>query len=235
LDVNAAGVYDLNGAKIWDWNGDKRWPIASLTKLMTALVARDLIPANSQITVTAAAIQSLINNQTSPTFKVGDALTAGDMQKAMFIVSSNDAAESLANYYGYDKFIQAMNDKARELHMTDTVYVSASGLSVKNLSTITDLAKLVKFVWVNEPDLFALSRLTKSYVAVTNGGIKSRRYLININAFAGQSNFLGGKTGYLPQSDGNLISMFDVKGPKLIIVLGAGDRFKETKKILDTL
>ncbi len=235
LDAEAAAVYDLNGGKLWDWNGGKRWPMASLTKLMTALVAKEFIPDNEKITVTAEAEQPLIDFQTSATFRVGDTLSAKDAIKAMFVVSSNDAAEALATHYGYDKFISAMNAKAAELRMTDTVFVSPSGLSTRNLSTTTDLDKLVTFIWINYPDLISSSRQPKTYVTATNGGVRRRVNLTNINSFAGQDNFIGGKTGELPESGGNLISIFKVNGPKLIIVLGAGDRFKETQKILETL
>jgi len=235
LDADVAAVYDLNGGEIWGWNDMKRWPIASLTKLMTAVVAKGLIPDSDKIQITAEAEQPLKDNQTAPTFRIGDTLTAKDLIKAMLLVSSNDAAEALARHYGYDKFIQAMNDKAQELRMTDTVFVSPSGLSVKNLSTTTDLDKLVRFVWVSNPDLFATSRKPGDYVSVTKGGYRERRYLDNINSFAGEKNFLGGKTGQLPESGGNLISIFNVNGPKLIVILGAGDRFQETQKILDTL
>lgn len=235
LDVSAAGVYDLNGGKIWDWNGDKHWPIASLTKLMTALVAKEQIPDSDQIQISSEAEQPLKDNGAAPTFNIGDTLSAKDLVKAMFLVSSNDAAEALARHYGYDNFIRAMNDKAQELGMTNTVFASPSGLSVKNLSTATDLDKLVRFVWMSNRDLFATSRKTKDYVTVANGRYRTRRYLTNINTFAGEKNFLGGKTGQLPESGGNLISIFDANGPKLIIVLGAGDRFQETQTILATL
>jgi D-alanyl-D-alanine endopeptidase (penicillin-binding protein 7) len=235
LDASAAAVYDLNGGEIWGWNDMKHWPMASLTKLMTAVVAKELIPDNDKIQVTVEAEQPLKDNQAMPIFRIGDTLTAKDMIKAMLLVSSNDAAEALAQHYGYDKFIQAMNAKAQELRMTDTIFVSPSGLSVKNLSTATDLEKLVKFIWMSNPDLFATSRKRWDYVTVTKDSSVSRRRLDNINTFAGEKNFLGGKTGQLAESGGNLISLFDINGPKLIIVLGAGDKFQETQKILNSL
>ncbi len=236
-DAATAAAYSLqDNARIWSWNAGKRWPIASLTKLMTILVASDLMPMGRRITITQTDEGYLAAATATPTFQAGDTLTVKDLITSMLIVSSDDAAEALADNYGRERFMQAMNDTANGLGMTETDYVSPSGLSAKNLSTTADLYKLVEFIWSTDPSLFQTTRETQATVTVYGTDSVGRiRYLTNIDRFAGRKDFLGGKTGTLPVSAQNLIALFDVNGPKAIIVLGSRNRYAEAEKILATL
>ncbi|MCL4405197.1 MAG: serine hydrolase [Patescibacteria group bacterium] len=236
-DAATAAVYSLqDGTEILGWNDGKQWPIASLTKLMTALVTSRLLPSDQLVTVSSTDEQYLTAAQAAPTFKVGDTLTVRDLITSMMIVSSDDAAEALADYYGRDKFLQVMNDTAKSLNMDDTRFVSPSGLSPQNLSTTSDLFQLVKFIWSTDPNLLALTRQKQARVTVYEGGAATFRYLTNIDQFAGAANFLGGKTGTLPVSAQNIISIFESGGAaKVIIVLGSTNRYAEATKLLTTL
>lgn len=236
-DAVTAAAYSLqDNSEIWGWNNGKQWPIASLTKLMTTLVANRLLLPDQLITISPTDEQYLQEAQATPTFKVGDTLTVRDLITSMLIVSSDDAAEALADYYGRTKFMQIMNDTAKSLGMNNTRFVSPSGLSTQNLSTTADLYKLVKFIWSTEPSFFQITRERQVVVTVYNGGVASLRYLTNIDQFAGTANFLGGKTGTLPASAENIISIFNTGGaPKAIIILGSTNRYAEANRILATL
>jgi len=211
------------------------WPVASLTKLMTALVAIEKIDLNTEIKLSEKVVEveaeGIIRN-----FKADEIYKASDLLKAMLVVSSNGAAEALAESYGEQNFISAMNQKAAELGMNDTKYFDSTGLNSQNQSTANDLAKLVNYIYFNfnHPEILNITQQkTISITELNSGQTKSFN---SMNEFAGQPNFLGGKTGFIDESKGNLISLFqdpDGRGPILIIVLGSEDRFGDTRKLLE--
>jgi len=234
IKVSAAGAYLMNGNEpLYAFRSQKQWPIASVTKLMTTLVTRKLMAKTETITMDEEAIAAFGE---AGDFKTGERFTAEDLVQAMLLVSSNDAAKALADHYGKEKFVAEMNRLATDIGMTNTIFVDATGLSLRNLSTSDDLSKLVRFIWSEDPGIFTITRLPYANIHDIDGG-RSRK-LDNINLFAGRSNFLGGKTGHLPDSNGNLVSIFnlpDKSSPVIIVVLGAEDRFKETERILRKL
>ena len=231
VQASAAGAYGEGGKETFGWETDKRWPIASLTKLMTAVVALENLPINEVITISEEAVAT---EGDSGSFRAGEKFKLNDLLKAMMLVSSNDAAAAIAMRVGEDEFVAAMNKKAEALGLTDTNFVDPTGLSVKNQSTVVDLLRLTEYMRNFEPEIFAVTKKTKDIIVEVKTG--KRRTIVNINAFAGRSDFLGGKTGSTLEAGENLISVFKVAGePKTIIILGALDRFAETEKIKDSL
>lgn len=211
-------------------NPDGRWPIASITKLMTAIVASEQGLLTKNITFTDAMIAAEGN---AGNFKAGDTMTGSDIMKGMLLASSNDAAEALSQTYGSDAFIALMNDKAKALRMMDTTYFDPSGLSARNQSTSDDLYKLMSYLQSEHPELLAITRQKK--ITVTELNTKRKRAIANIDVFAGQANFIGGKTGYITEAEGNgnLVTLFTHNSqPLMIVVLGSPDRFGETRKLL---
>ncbi|OGM94263.1 hypothetical protein A2524_01150 [Candidatus Wolfebacteria bacterium RIFOXYD12_FULL_48_21] len=209
---------------------DGRWPIASITKLMTAIVATELGMAKQDFTLTDAMVKT---EGDAGGFKMGELFTGYDLLAAMLLSSSNDAAEAFAQSYGRDAFIRRMNVKAQELRMLSTHYVDPSGLSPLNQSTPSDLYKLAGYLHATHPDILKVSRQRKATIVDLNTNRK--RIVTTINEFAGQATFLGGKTGYIVEAEGNgnLLSVFMHNGqPFTLIVLGSPDRFGETKTLL---
>lgn len=203
ISSQSALAEELNDETIfYELNKGQRWPIASLTKLMTGTVALEKITNTKEI---------------------------NDLIKEMMLISSNEAAETLAATLGAEKFIAAMNERAQELGMNQTSFFDTTGLSFLNQSTVTDLYKLVNYVVLKHPQIFQWSREKELK-------IKGKKY-VNINQFVGRPDFLGGKTGYTDEANGNLISIFSTsKKPLVIIILGAADqaeRFEQTKKLLE--
>jgi D-alanyl-D-alanine carboxypeptidase len=213
---------------------ENRWPIASLTKLMTALIAVENLDLDAKVKLSENAVSQ---PGTSGDFKSGEIYRNGDLLKAMLLLSSNDAAMALAESYGAEKdFVSAMNKKAAELKMTETKFVDPTGVSFLNQSTANDLAKLVDYIYFHHREIFDLTKEKSfSITEIQSGKIKK---IYNINEFTGQKIFLGGKTGFINESKENLISLFDDpfgRGPLLIIVLGSNDRFGDTKMLLKEL
>ena len=197
VELNAAGAYLLDGKPLYEFRTDKRWPIASVTKLMTALVARELLSPGEVIVITPEAVAA---EGAAGGFSAYEKYRLSELEEAVLAVSSNDAAFAIAAHYGETDFIREMNRMAALLGMNETNFSDPTG-------TITD-------------------ELGRS------------RTLANINVFAGRADFLGGKTGSLPEAHGNLVSIFklpDETSPVVIVVLGAGDRFEETENILGKL
>jgi len=228
-DVSAAAVLDLeSGAPYFSYKEKIRWPMASLTKIMTAAVATEKLNMDQDVTITDEDFKFL--EGAGATLKVGDKYSLGDLIQIMLTVSSNEAAEAIANAYGRDGFIKAMNDQAKDWGLRDTNFNDPTGISVSNQSTASDLYKLTRQVYNGFPELFKITRKTKILVREVESH-KAVRFA-NINTFAGRADFLGGKTGFTEEAQGNLISIFSLNArPVVIVVLGTTDRFGESEKL----
>jgi len=236
VTVSAAGAYTMGGQELYNFRADKRWPIASVTKLMTALAADRLYLSEKPYELIPITEEMVLTEGNSGGLKAGEVMVADDLIKAMMLVSSNDAAAALAIHYGEDAFVDEMNRIAIELGMVNTKLVDPTGLSVQNLSTVEDLRRLVKFIWEEESYIFEITQ--REGGVITDRAKGSSWRLESINEFSGRSDFLGGKTGSIPEAEGNLVSIFEVseRGEQvIIIVLGTEDRFLETENILNNL
>lgn len=146
LASGSALLVDLKTNEVlYSSNPDLVVPIASVTKLMTAMVALDAkLPLDEQLPVTirdAREMQGVFSR-----VRIGSEISRREMLLLALMSSENRAAASLAHHYpgGYSAFIQAMNAKAKALGMTHTRYVEPTGLSVQNVSSANDLVKLLK-------------------------------------------------------------------------------------------
>ena len=231
IEATEAAIIDLqNGLSYFEINGSGRWPLASLAKIVTAVVAIQKMDLNREIVISEEDL--IFSSEEGQKLKAGDRYQLRDLISVMIAVSCNEAAEAIANAFGRAKFIEAMNDLASEWGLSSSYFKDPVGISISNQSTIKDIYKLVKKVLSDYPEIFKFSRQTRATIKELNSG-KIFRYDSN-NQFAGRADFLGGKTGYTDDAIGNLVSIFTYgKKPILIVVLGASDRFGETSKLLD--
>lgn len=141
-------VQDLNSASVlYDKNSEDARPIASITKLMTALVvAESGLSLDETLSIDEADIDRLRNSRSR--LAVGVRMTRADMLHLALMSSENRAAHALGRHYpgGMPAFIRAMNDKARAMGMRHTRFVDPTGLSADNVSTPRDLVKLLRAV-----------------------------------------------------------------------------------------
>lgn len=216
ISATAVLVKDLFAAEpMLAVNSDQQWPMASLTKLMTAVVARENIAKDVMIKMTERAIAT---ESAAGNFVVGKFYGREELIRALLKVSSNDAAAAIAEFVGEEKLFQLMNQKAQALKMHETRFFDPSGLSSLNQSTLENLEKLVTYIYYYHPEIFRVTQEADG----------------NIHPFAGQPDFIGGKTGFIDEANGNLISLFNNDGrPLLIIVLGSDDRAKDTRILHD--
>ncbi|MBI2013703.1 MAG: D-alanyl-D-alanine carboxypeptidase [Candidatus Colwellbacteria bacterium] len=231
ISARSLGVFDLKGGEFALRDETKLWPIASITKLMSALIIYDYVPAGAKIKISAVDI--VRGEHDYEMFSAGEVFTRDDLLKAMLMRSSNTAAEALANFSA-DRadFIQLMNSYAVRLGMKSTRFYDPSGISSQNQSNVEDLFKLVMAILTEKPQIFEITG--RAAANVTELTTLETREILNIIPFAGRPDFFGGKTGTTPAAVGNLVAVFaESGGGRVIILLGTEDRFREAELILN--
>lgn len=191
-------------------------PIASITKLMTALVVAEARqPLDELLTISDEDIDFEKNSRSR--LKVGTALTRAEMLHLALMASENRAANALGRHYpgGLPAFVAAMNRKAQALGMTETRYAEPTGLSSANQSSARDLATLVKVAY-QQPMLRELSTSPEAWVAVGDRVVGFR----NTNRLVANPEWEIGlqKTGYIAEAGRCLVMQARMAGRKLIMV-----------------
>ncbi|MGN5223219.1 D-alanyl-D-alanine endopeptidase [Aeromonas veronii] len=221
------------GEVISERNGNRVMPIASLTKLMTALVVLDAnLRLNEMLTVTNADIDRI--KGTGSRLAIGSRLSRAEMLHIALMSSENRAASALARHYpgGQRAFVEAMNAKARILGMWNTRYADSTGLNPRNVSTAQDLAKLAAAA-ASYPLIRQYSTDEQSYVR-TN---KRQLHYLNSNRLIreGQWEFTLSKTGYIREAGRCLVLGTKVnREPVIMVLLNAettNDRVADAKRI----
>ncbi len=225
--------FDGDGIKLLlQKDAQKILPIASLTKLMTALVVLENYNLSEKITISQLAMDQ---EGEQGDLKLGQVFSVKGLLYVMLMESSNRASFSLAERLGRGSFIKLMNDRAVALGLNNTQFQDVSGLSSASYSTASDLAILTNYLFKNYP-LFREIISKKEYNLFLPDGLFHHR-LINTNKFLGQSNIVGGKTGFTEAAGGCFMTIQQNQSEdsyRINIVLGAEDRFSEMQKIIDS-
>lgn len=226
-------IQDLTSKTIlYSRNPDTRVLPASTTKIMTALVALDTWPDLS--TVITVQNEDRAIGQTISLIK-GEQLTIQSLLYGLLVHSGNDASLALADNHpdGYAGFVNAMNKKAKELHLDNTFYKNPSGVEqYGHVTTARDLAVLAS-VAINNPqiaDIVATRQITIFDVTQTHS-----HYLESTNELLGILPGLRGlKTGWTENAGECLVSYVERDGNALIfVVMGSADRFGDTTALVD--
>jgi D-alanyl-D-alanine endopeptidase (penicillin-binding protein 7) len=217
LKSNAVMVVDQETHKVlFNKNGSAVLPIASLTKLMTALVVTDAgLPLDEHITIAQDDVDTLKGS--SSRLAVGTTLTRGELLHLALMSSENRAAHALGRTFpgGLARFVETMNVKAKLVGMTDTQYVDPTGLSPRNQSSAKDLATLASVAY-ERPVIRDLS-VSPSYEVAT--GSRTLQYR-NTNQLVNNPHWDIGlqKTGYISEAGRCLVMQATVAGRQLIMV-----------------
>lgn len=217
--VNAAVAYADADELVYGKNADRPVPIASITKLMTALVVIESgEPLTEWLEFRERHIPAPANAYTR--IRKGSELRRSDVLRIALMSSENFAAYTLASHHpgGYDAFVEAMNAKARELGMMNTTFVDPTGLSVNNHSTAADLVRLVK-ASAQYPQIREYS--TTRYFT---GHFRQPRYRLafgNTNILVHRESWGVGisKTGYLSEAGRCLVMLSEMDGRPVVTVL----------------
>jgi len=235
IQAKAAGVFDPQGDKfLFQVNIKEKLPIASLTKIMTAIIVLENLNLDDVIVVSRKAVMTEGENGR---LVIGEKLTVRNLLYVMLIKSSNDAAVALKDRI--NDFIALMNKKAKELGLENTHFVDSTGISKFNYSTIFDLAKIAKYSF-DKPLIWQMLGIRE--IEVYSQDRKFKHYLVNTNKLLFESanlqtQIIGGKTGFTKEAGGCMLTI--IKKPNkpgeylIVIVLGANNRELETKKLIE--
>ncbi len=208
-------------------NVNQPHPIASITKLMTALLTKEKIDQDRTIVLTAEMLKPLGQ---SPVLFAGLEISAEKLLKANLIQSTNDASLALAHFLGPAKFVDLMNERAKEIGMKETIFVDPHGLSLKNRSTVQDLLKLLSYIYTNHPEILTITKNNDFWLPDRNGKLLKFQ---NMNHFYPLPNFIGGKSGFLPNARQSMAAIFEINNnPIAILVLRSNNRQADIFAIL---
>ncbi len=232
-EITATGVVvlDINsGVYLYKRNENELLSPASTTKLLTALVSLDAYNLDDVVTVT-----DIANDGQVMGLVPGEKITVENLLYGALIQSGNDAAWALAANYpgGVDKFVEAMNAKARALRLTKSYFTNPVGYDDPNQKiSPVDLALLGEAALNNKviAKMVAIPAITISDVTHTYF-----HQLRNVNQLLGKIPGVGGiKTGWTQEAGENLITLVERNGRRVItVVLKSQDRFSDTAKLID--
>ncbi len=219
LDLKSSVAYVLDqdtNEILFQKNENAVLPIASLTKLMTGVIVSEArLDMNEIITITEADVDTEKGSRSR--LKVGTQLTRGELMLLALMSSENRAAHALGRSYpgGLDRFVQAMNAKARLLGLQDTRYVEPTGLSSRNQSSARDLAMLTAYAY-NDKTLRDLSTSPDTQIVVNE---KPLNY-VNTNRLVRNPEWEIGlqKTGFISEAGQCLIMQAKFAGRRVIMV-----------------
>ncbi len=220
LRSSIALIYDVQGqSPLYTKNADTVAPIASITKLMTAMVVLDAqLPLDEEISISAQDIKDT-RKSTHSRMRPGMKLTRGELLRLALMSSENRAAAALARTYpgGIDAAVATMNDKASELGMKDTRFHDPTGLSRGNVSTAQDLVKMVQAA--QRYELIQKYSTTSSHV-VDVAGRRPMRFS-NTNPLVKNTSWDIGlsKTGYISEAGRCLVMQANINQRPVVIVL----------------
>lgn len=233
LSAQSVLVFDqASGQSLLEKNASMQTPIASITKLMTAMLVLNAgLPMEESITLTDEDRDTL--KGTGSRLAVGSSYTRGQLLHLALIASDNRAAHALGRSYpgGLERFVATMNRTARMLGMKDTVYVEPTGLSSENRSTAMDLAKLADYAHQNFPEIRHISttghyNLDGQRVVVQKKRQQPRVYyrsvaFNNTNRLTRMDDWNIGlsKTGFINEAGHCLVMQAQVADRDVIIVL----------------
>ncbi len=247
LKAKAVFVYDIVEDKIlYKKNETTQLPLASITKLMTALVATELLPPNSNISIKS----DFLKEEGDSGLLVSESWTLKDLLDFSLVTSSNDGMRSVASVIGafisktnnYDigrkDFIEKMNIRAKQLGLEETFFINETGLDVDSrvsggYSSAQNVNDLMKYMILKHPEILEATKYEKLSINSNNKKHNAKNTNDIVNSIPG---LFASKTGYTDMAGGNLIVAFDpsLGRPFIITVMGstADGRFEDVNLLV---
>ena len=246
---SAAYVYCATTEEVlWKKNASKQYNLASITKLMTCLIAAEKLDLAEEVTITQAATEVI---KTESFVYAGEKIKAEDLVYAALLASANDAAKALAiTVSGSEKkFVKLMNQKAKELGCKNTRFVTSSGVYNKNhYSSAEDIVKIARAAFAN-PDVLRIAKVAEYTVPATNktdavtlkttnlflkgGEADTGNGKIKIKKYKGM---VAGKTGTTNVNRTTMVVLCKIDGFDIYAVIldsTLQQRYRDIKKLLD--
>ncbi len=246
ITASSAFVWDITTQQaLFAKNENESVPLASLTKLMTALVAHELLSEEAKVTIGPEASRQ----ESASGLGVGTIFSQKALTNLVMMASSNDGAYALAATAGRQlqtesapqAFVAAMNVRAEEIGLTGMRFNNPTGLDVSSseaggYGSAKDVAFLMEYILKHEPEILALTQDPNARIFADNGEYVDAE---NTNFFIDEiPGLLGSKTGYTDLAGGNLVVAYDagLNRPIVIVALGSTqyDRFTDVIELLET-
>jgi D-alanyl-D-alanine carboxypeptidase (penicillin-binding protein 5/6) len=244
----SALVFDLQkNTVIYEKNDAEQLPLASITKLMTALTAMDLLPKDSQVTIR----KEFLQDDDSGLLTVGESWSLKNLLDFSLVVSSNGGARSIASVIGATllntddfsigraDFIKQMNLEAQKLGLSQSYFLNESGLDENSTQSggygsALDVEKLMQYILLNQPDILESTK----YSTLQVSSLSRMHTAVNTDTLADNiPGLLASKTGYTNLAGGNLAVVFDTSIGRqfILVVLGSTEagRFTDVQKLVD--
>jgi serine-type D-Ala-D-Ala carboxypeptidase (penicillin-binding protein 5/6) len=230
--IKAAALYMIelqSGKVLLEKNATRRLPPASLTKIMTALIALNASPLQEVVKIDKRAVV----HHSVYHFQAGEEFLMRDLLTAMLVASANDACEAVAWHIGGDdkRFVAMMNARARALHLKNTHFANPCGFDAPgHYSTAADLAKLTEQA-LQQPFFSMMVRTLARDISTVDGG--RQMLLHSTNELLVDPDVNGVKTGYTSKAGRCLIASMFKDGQRLLLVgLNVVDRWEQASRLL---
>lgn len=230
--IKASALYLVeleSGRVLLEKNATRRLPPASLTKIMTALIALESAPLQEVVKIDRRAL----NHHSSLQFQAGEEFLLRDLVTAMLVASANDACEAVAWHIGGDEkhFVAMMNERSGTLGLKDTQFANPCGFDAPgHYSTAADLAKLTERA-LQQPIFSMMVRTLVRDIRTVDG----RRQLMihSTNELLKDPDVNGVKTGYTSKAGRCLIASMFKDGHRLLLVgLNLMDQWEQASRLL---
>jgi D-alanyl-D-alanine carboxypeptidase len=248
LELNAASLLTVfvneetqESKVLFEKDTDKKLAIASLSKLMGALVVSRHYPLNEEILISR---QAVLEEENFGQLREGDRFIVRDLLYPLLMESSNDASAAFAFKVGMYNFLDLMNQEAGFLGLQNTFFVNHAGLDPDipggptNYSTARDLFLLTRYLKTFHPTTFEILGLKEQSLYTTNGqfhhAMENTNELLSSNGWP--TKVLGGKTGWTPEAKGALVLVLESpkgKGYLVNVILASDTRFKDMRELVD--
>lgn len=240
VDEDSADGVTTQKKMLFHKNENEKLPVASLTKLMTALLVLENYNLNQKIIIDQAAMDQ-VGEQGG--LELGQTLSVKNLLHIALMESSNRAAYALSEVTGPGAFVEAMNARAQALGLTNTHFQDSTGLDSGSYSTAQDIATLTEYLFDHQPLFREIVGLKEYDLYLDDGSFHHR--LISTNKLLGERGILGGKTGFTTDAKGCFVVIESLPGasdaspnnppqPYIInVVLGSDDRFFEMQQIIN--
>lgn len=229
---------------LYQLNVNQVLPIASIAKIMSALIVLENLELDQIVVVSREALERGMGDKGR--LVASEKITVGNLLRAMLVESSNDAAEVLAQFTEErirKNFVALMNKKAEEIGLRETRFSDSSGCDSENVSTVKELTEMVKYA-LGQPIIWEILRMKTIDTMSIDGDIV--HHWVNTNELLGKiDDIVGGKTGFTDDARGCMVLVTEktlrenesggsgLKNYFIAVVLGAEERFSETEKLIN--
>ncbi|MCX6715848.1 MAG: serine hydrolase [Candidatus Taylorbacteria bacterium] len=230
ISAEAYIVGDVETGRIFlEKRPDKILPFASMSKLITALIATNIYNSTTTITITPEEVNVPADGSG---IRAGESFTVKELLYPLLLNSSNIAGEALASSTDRAYFLKLMSDYSWEMGMPESSLADPTGLSPMNSGTARGFFGMAQYLYRVRPDILAITRIASSSVATTTD--HGPHIFSSIHPFVNDPRFVGGKTGHTNEALDTMLTIMKIDDrPIAFIVLRSQNRARDTRLLIE--